>query len=161
MFPAELRIGNDGGGRPFAEGAYGRSLPEVTVSLAHRAEVGVAIARFGPCGIDVEEVVPRAESTVDAAFGPAERALFEGLEGGARWFARFWTAKEAVAKLLRTGLRGEPRDFEVVAASPEKLTVRFGGREHLVRCAELANLPGLPPREYVVAWTEEEKENGK
>ena len=161
MFPAELRVGNDGGGRPFAEGAYGRELPELTVSLAHRAEVGVAIARFGPCGIDVEEVAPRAESTVDAALGPAERALFDGLDGGARWFARFWTAKEAVAKLLRTGLRGEPRDFEVVAASPEELTVRAGGRDHHVRCADVANLPGLPSREYVVAWVEEEKETGK
>ncbi len=161
MFPAELRIGNDGGGRPFAEGAYGRELPELTVSLAHRAEVGVAIARSGPCGIDVEEVAPRSASTVDAAFGPAERALFEAQGEPDRSFARFWTAKEAVAKLLRTGLRGEPRDFEVVAVSPEELTVRAGGRAHRVRCADVTNLPGLPPREYVVAWTEEEKETGK
>ncbi|WP_410615259.1 beta-ketoacyl synthase N-terminal-like domain-containing protein [Amycolatopsis sp. lyj-109] len=159
MFPAELRIGNDEAGRPFATGAYGRELPPVTVSVAHRAEAGVAIARHGPCGIDIEEVVPRAESTVEAALGPGELALFASLPGDPeQWFARFWTAKEAVAKLRGTGLRGEPRDFEVVAAAPGELTVRVAGHEYRVRCADVENLPGAPPRRYVVAWTEETKE---
>jgi phosphopantetheinyl transferase (holo-ACP synthase) len=159
MFPAELRIGNDDAGRPHATGAYGRVLPPLTVSLAHRGEVGVAIARHERCGIDVEEVVPRAESTVDAALGAGEQALFAGLTGDPeRWFARFWTAKEAVAKLLGTGLRGEPRDFEVVAAAPDALTVRVDGTDHAVHCADVDSPPGAPPRHYVVAWTEETKE---
>jgi phosphopantetheinyl transferase len=155
MFPAELRIGNDDAGRPLVTGAYGRELPPLTVSVAHRREVGVAIARRGPCGIDVEEVAARAGSTVDAALGAGEQALFASLPGDPeRWFARFWAAKEAVAKLLGTGLRGAPRDFEVIAAAPDELTVRAAGRDHLVRCADVAT----PPRHYVVAWTEETKE---
>ncbi|MET8851075.1 beta-ketoacyl synthase N-terminal-like domain-containing protein [Amycolatopsis sp. NPDC004625] len=159
MFPAELRIGNDDAGRPFAAGAYGRDLPELTISVAHRAEAGVAIARPGPCGIDVEAVGPRSESTVEAALGPGELALFASLPGDPeRWFARFWTAKEAVAKLRGTGLRGEPRDFEVVAAVPDLLTVRVDGHGYRVRCADVENPPGAPPRQYVVAWTEETKE---
>jgi acyl transferase domain-containing protein/phosphopantetheinyl transferase len=159
MFPAELRVGNDDAGRPFVTGAYGRDLPPLTISVAHRGEAGVAIARHGPCGIDVEEVVPRRESTVDAAFGAAEQALFASLAGDPeRWFARFWTAKEAVAKLRGTGLRGEPRDFEVVAATPDELTVRAAGQNYRVCCADVENLPGAPPRRYVVAWTEETKE---
>jgi phosphopantetheine--protein transferase-like protein len=162
MFPAELRIGNDEAGRPQVSGAYGRKLPPLTISVAHRAEAGVAIARFGPCGIDVEEVKPRAESTVDAALGAGERALLEAQDGERdRWFARFWTAKEAVAKLLGTGLRGEPRDFEVVTVSPDELTVRAAGRDHHVHSADVTNLPGRPERKYVVAWTEEKKETGK
>ena len=162
MFPAELRIGNDDAGRPHATGAYGRELPPLTVSLAHRGEVGVAIARHGRCGIDVEEVVPRAESTVDAALGAGEQALFAGLAGDPeRWFARFWTAKEAVAKLLGTGLRGEPRAFEVVAAGPDALTVRAAGTDHAVHCADVESVPGAPPRRYVVAWTEETKETAE
>ncbi|MEV6921605.1 beta-ketoacyl synthase N-terminal-like domain-containing protein [Amycolatopsis sp. NPDC051106] len=162
MFPAELRIGNDDAGCPHATGAYGRELPPLTVSLAHRGEVGVAIARHGRCGIDVEEVVPRAESTVDAALGAGEQALFAGLAGDPeRWFARFWTAKEAVAKLLGTGLRGEPRDFEVVAAAPDALTVRAAGTDHAVHCADVESVPGAPPRRYVVAWTEETKETAE
>ena len=162
MFPAELRIGNDDTGRPFATGAYGRELPPLTISVAHRAEAGVAIARFGPCGIDVEEVVPRAESTVEAALGEAELVLFASLPGDPeRWFARFWTAKEAVAKLRGTGLRGEPRDFAVVAAKPDELTVRVDGRDHRVCCADIENPPGAPARRYVVAWTEETKETAE
>ncbi|MEU8638915.1 beta-ketoacyl synthase N-terminal-like domain-containing protein [Amycolatopsis sp. NPDC048633] len=162
MYPAELRIGNDAAGRPHAAGAYGRELPPLTVSLAHRGEVGVAIARHGRCGIDVEEVVPRTESTVDAALGAGEQALFAGLTGDPeRWFARFWTAKEAVAKLLGTGLRGEPRDFEVIAAAPDALIVRTAGTEYAVHCADVDSLPGAPPRRYVVAWTEETKETAE
>jgi acyl transferase domain-containing protein/phosphopantetheinyl transferase len=159
MFPAELRIGNDHSGRPHATGAYGRELPPLTISVAHRGEAGVAIARYGPCGIDVEEVAPRSQSTVEAALGPAELALFAGLPGDPeRWFARFWTAKEAVAKLRGTGLRGEPRDFAVVAAAEDELTVRAGGHDYRVCCTDAENPPGLPPRRYVVAWTEETKE---
>jgi phosphopantetheine--protein transferase-like protein len=160
MFPAELRVGNDDAGRPLVTGAYGRELPPLTVSVAHRREVGVAIARRGPCGIDVEEVAARSGSTVDAVLGAGEQALFASLPGDPeRWFARFWTAKEAVAKLLGTGLRGAPRDFEVVAAAPDELTVRVAGRNHLVRCADVESLPvATPPRRYVVAWTEETKE---
>ncbi|SFW82829.1 type I polyketide synthase [Amycolatopsis australiensis] len=162
MFPAELRIGNDGAGRPLVTGAYGRVLPPLTISLAHRGEVGVAIARRGPCGIDVEEVVPRTESTVDAALGAGEQALFAGLSGDPeRWFARFWTAKEAVAKRLGTGLRGDPRAFAVVAAAPDELTVRAAGADYRVRCADVTGLPGAPPRRYVVAWTEETKETAE
>ncbi|MEV6824519.1 beta-ketoacyl synthase N-terminal-like domain-containing protein [Amycolatopsis sp. NPDC051102] len=159
MFPAELRIGNDPAGRPVVTGAYGRDLPDLTISVAHRAEAGVAIARHGPCGIDVEEVAPRSQSTVEAALGPGELALFASLPGDPeRWFARFWTAKEAVAKLRGTGLRGEPRDFAVVAATPDTLTVRVAGHDHRVHCADAENPPGAPPRRYVVAWTEETKE---
>jgi len=162
MFPAELRIGNDDAGRPHATGAYGRELPELTISVAHKAETGVAIARFGPCGIDVDEVAPRTASTVDAALGAGEQTLFASLPGDPeRWFARFWTAKEAVAKLLGTGLRGEPRGFEVVAATEGELTVRAAGRDHRVCCADIENPPGAPPRRYVVAWTEETKETAE
>ncbi|MGW5721156.1 beta-ketoacyl synthase N-terminal-like domain-containing protein [Amycolatopsis sp. NPDC003865] len=162
MFPAELRIGNDATGRPHATGAYGRTLPPLTVSVAHRGEVGVAIARHARCGIDVEEVAARTGSTVDAALGAGEQALFAGLTGDPeRWFARFWTAKEAVAKLLGTGLRGEPRHFEVVAAAPDELTVRAAGEDFLVHCTDVESLPGAPPRRYVVAWTEETKETAE
>ncbi|MFC4080317.1 beta-ketoacyl synthase N-terminal-like domain-containing protein [Amycolatopsis samaneae] len=160
IFPAELRVGNDNAGRPYVTGAYGRTLPELTVSLAHRDDVGVAIARPWPCGIDVEEVSPRAAATLSAAFGTAERALFDDVarEDSDRWFARFWTAKEAVAKLRGTGLRGEPRDFAVIEAGPDRLAVRAAGRTYPVRCRDIGNLPGHAPRAYVVAWTEEEKE---
>ncbi|MEU8416529.1 beta-ketoacyl synthase N-terminal-like domain-containing protein [Amycolatopsis japonica] len=151
IFPAELRIGNDSSGAPTVAGAYGRSLPELTVSIAHRDALGVAIARRGPCGIDIEAVEDRPESTVAAALGPAERALLG--EPEAVWFTRFWAAKEAVAKRLRTGLRGDPRAFAVVGADDGRLTVEVGGARYPVWHTTITT----PLTDYVVAWTENEE----
>lgn len=151
IFPAELRIGNDLSGAPTVSGAYGRSLPELTVSIAHRDALGVAIARRGPCGIDIEAVEDRPESTVAAALGPAERALLG--EPEALWFTRFWAAKEAVAKRLRTGLRGDPRAFAVVGADDGRLVVAAGGARYPVWHTTITTAA----KDYVVAWTENEE----
>jgi phosphopantetheinyl transferase len=166
IYPAEIQVHNDKSGRPYLTGVHGRKLPELAVSIAHRAETGVAIVRPGPCGIDIEEIAERPDSTYAAACGAdelallAERAAATG-ERKAVWFARFWTAKEAVAKLLGTGLRGAPEKFEVISAEPDRLTVRVGGRDHLVPCRKIGNPPGLTAREYIVAWTaENEQEYG-
>jgi acyl transferase domain-containing protein/phosphopantetheinyl transferase len=166
IYPAEIQVHNDKAGRPYLTGVHGRKLPELAVSIAHRAETGVAIVRPGPCGIDIEEIAERPDSTYAAACGAdelallAERAAATG-ERKAVWFARFWTAKEAVAKLLGTGLRGAPEKFEVISAEPDRLTVRVGGRDHLVPCRKIGNPPGLTAREYIVAWTaENEQEYG-
>jgi acyl transferase domain-containing protein/phosphopantetheinyl transferase len=160
IYPAEIQVHNDKSGRPYLRGRHGRKLPELVVSIAHRAETGVAIVRPGPCGIDIEEVTERSESTYRAACGPSELALLAERaestgERAAVWFARFWTAKEAVAKLLGTGLRGAPETFEVISAEPDRVTIRVGGRDHLVRCQTIGNPLGLTAREYIVAWTAE------
>lgn len=153
IFPAELRIGNDPSGAPVVSGAYGRELPALTVSIAHRDTLGVAIARPGPCGIDVEAVEDRPASTVSAALTDAELALLGAQE--ALWFTRFWAAKEAVAKRLRTGLRGDPRAFTVVGADGERLTIEVGGIRYPVWHTTIAT----PAKDYVVAWTENEDDH--
>ncbi|CAL2063756.1 beta-ketoacyl synthase N-terminal-like domain-containing protein [Streptomyces murinus] len=89
------------------------------VSLAHRAEAGVALVRPrgphpGPAdtdrtgvGIDIEEVVARESATLATALGPAELRLLRAQSGPeAEWFTRFWAAKEAVAKAEGTGFGG-------------------------------------------------------
>lgn len=97
------------------------------------------------------------------ALGEAEQAILMDrqlttTDSAELWFTRFWAAKEAVAKAEGTGLRGRPRDFAVIAAEPTSLLVAVAGpdgpRRYTVHCAELHNPPGLPPRHYVVAWTE-------
>ncbi|MEV0259896.1 beta-ketoacyl synthase N-terminal-like domain-containing protein [Streptomyces sp. NPDC050617] len=174
IYPAEIAVRNDASGRPSVHGVHGRAVDGVVVSLAHCAETGVAIARRGPCGIDVEEVTERPRSTVEAACGDAELRLLDeltaqggqgrndgngreggegGQAGGAVWFTRFWAAKEAVAKARGTGLRGRPADFRVVAAGSDRLRVVAGGVPYVVRVRGTANPPGLPARSYVVAWT--------
>ncbi|MHC6630128.1 beta-ketoacyl synthase N-terminal-like domain-containing protein [Streptomyces globosus] len=184
VFPAELLVENEPSGRPRVTGRYGRALPPLRVSVAHRAEAGVALARAadapggpgpGP-GIDIEEIAEPGGATAATVFGTAELALLAACRAGSAeapevWFTRFWAAKEAVAKAEGTGLRGRPRDIEVTAAEPDRLTVRVRRRAdasdqpdapgapqgpygvYRVGCTEVANPPGLPPRAYVVAWT--------
>ncbi|MFI2205227.1 beta-ketoacyl synthase N-terminal-like domain-containing protein [Streptomyces sp. NPDC020192] len=165
VFPAELRVHNDELGRPHVTGVHGRALPPLDVSLAHRAEAGVAIVRPhspepGP-GIDIEEVAERDPATLTTALGTAELRLLRGLsEDGPDpqelWFTRFWAAKEAVAKAEGVGFGGRPRDFEVVEAAPDGSRLLVSGRlerAYTVHCAPVSNPPALPERHYVVAWT--------
>jgi acyl transferase domain-containing protein/phosphopantetheinyl transferase len=171
VFPAEVRVHNDEHGRPLVTGTHGRRLPDLDVSLAHRADAAVAIVRPrrapggtpGP-GIDIEEIADRDAGTLATALGPPELRLLRARrddsgEPEPLWFTRFWAAKEAAAKAEGTGLRGRPRDFAVLEAAPDRLVVRAPGaagraqRTHLVRCARVTNPPGLPSMDYVVAWT--------
>ncbi|MGW4563782.1 beta-ketoacyl synthase N-terminal-like domain-containing protein [Streptomyces sp. NPDC004561] len=165
VFPAEIRVHNDGLGRPYVTGVHGRVLPPLDVSLAHRAEAGVAIVRThsprpGP-GIDIEEVTERDPATLATALGPAELRLLrarvdDGGDPEALWFTRFWAAKEAVAKAEGVGFAGRPRDFAVLHAAPDGSRLLVSGRlerAYTVHCAPETPPPALPRRTYVVAWT--------
>ncbi|OKK16037.1 beta-ketoacyl synthase [Streptomyces sp. CB00455] len=183
VYPAELVVRNDASGRPYVTGRHGRELPPLEVSIAHRAEAGVAVARHRPPyadgnpgaraggpGIDIEEITEPAEATVTTVLTPAERELLAARQAAGQelpglWFTRFWAAKEAVAKAEGTGFGGRPRDFEVTGARADRLTVAVrppgppGGpgapaRTYRVSCERVANPPGLAPRAYVVAWTD-------
>jgi len=154
IYPIELAITNDDTGRPHAHVPPGRGLLECHVSLAHCAEIGVAIAApIGepPPGIDVVEIIDRDEATLRYALTGAELGLLDRL-GGDRmlWFARFWAAKEAVGKAIGTGLAGAPRRFVV---RDRDLGVAVDGRLHQVSHTEVESSPGSPSRRYVVAWT--------
>ncbi|MGW3424415.1 beta-ketoacyl synthase N-terminal-like domain-containing protein [Streptomyces phaeochromogenes] len=173
VFPAEIRVRNDESGRPYVTGLHGWNLPPLDISLAHRAEAGVAIVRPhrpepGP-GIDIEEVVERDAQTIEVALGEDELRLLGARcaatgEPEALWFTRFWAAKEAVAKAEGTGFRGRPRDFTVLEATAgdaggagdARVRLVVSGRlerAYTVHCERTGNPPGLPDRDYVVAWT--------
>ncbi|MCT9080697.1 4'-phosphopantetheinyl transferase superfamily protein, partial [Streptomyces fulvoviolaceus] len=164
VFPAEIRVHNDASGRPYVTGLHGRTLPPLDVSLAHRAESAVAIVRPrtpgpGP-GIDLEEVAERAPATFATALDAAELRLLHDRcaaagESEALWFTRFWAAKEAVAKAEGTGFGGRPRDFTVREVTDGDRLLVSGRlkRAYTVHHERTANPPGLPARDYVVAWT--------
>lgn len=155
VFPAEILVGNDEAGRPYVRGHHGFDLPQLSVSLAHKAEVAVALVRPGAraVGIDIEEVTDRPASALTIALSAQERELLAELGDQALWFTRFWTAKEAVAKAEGTGLGGEPRKFTVIAADPDGLVVSVRDRRYRLRTTEVRN----PDRTYVVTWTEGEE----
>ncbi|MFE5136542.1 beta-ketoacyl synthase N-terminal-like domain-containing protein [Streptomyces fagopyri] len=76
LYPSEIRVGNEPTGRPRVTGGYGRRLPALHVSIAHRGTTAVAMARTdGPCGIDIEEVTDRPPATLAVALTARERAL--------------------------------------------------------------------------------------
>jgi phosphopantetheinyl transferase len=166
VYPIELTITNDPNGRPRAEARPGTGWQECDVSLAHCAEIAVAIAAPRPqssgpdspgVGIDVIELTDRPDSTVSYLLTAAEERLLNGLDGTDRgrrlWFHRFWAAKEAVGKAEGTGLDGRPQRITIQLASNDGLTVRVAGRTYQVSFAEAENPPGLPPSRYIVAWT--------
>ena len=164
VYPIEVGIENDDTGRPWFRSRPGSGFVDCDVSLAHCAEIGVALAqqweagadRNAPgVGIDVVEVTPRHETTVRYALTSEELTLLDALAGGERglWFARFWAAKEAVGKAERTGLDNNPRRFVVTGHDTVGLRVTVGRRSYRVGLRDVVNPPGLPERRYVVAWT--------
>ncbi|WNI32255.1 beta-ketoacyl synthase N-terminal-like domain-containing protein [Streptomyces sp. ITFR-6] len=167
LYPAEIAVRNAASGRPEVSGEHGCDVGAgLVVSIAHCGEMGVAIARRSPCGIDLEEISDRPRGTAQASCGPAELALLDRLvatnnEGAAVWFTRFWAAKEAVAKRLGRGLQGRPADFAVVSATPERLRVETGGAHYDVECTEVSGGVREPDgRRFIVAWTADDKTTG-
>ncbi|GAA1691449.1 type I polyketide synthase [Streptomyces yatensis] len=178
VFPAEIGIREDARGRPYAIGVHGRTLPELALSLAHRAETGVALVvprhangATGP-GIALEEVTDHDDVAV--ALARPERELLAAVTartGGspARWATAFRAAKEAVATAEGTGPRDRPRDLTIAEvrpgtgrpdAPPARLVVEVAAttpgqppRRYEVHTITVANPPGLPDRDYAVAWT--------
>ncbi|MFD8871907.1 beta-ketoacyl synthase N-terminal-like domain-containing protein [Streptomyces sp. NPDC059590] len=153
VFPAEIQVHEDARGRPYVLGAHGRTLPALDVTLASRAEAGVAL------------VVPRPPGREDSGPGPGihiEEITGQPTTGQPTtgWEATTLRAvKCAVTKA--EGAEGALRAPDVAvldAADPERLLVEVATaagrpRRYRVHSARTANPPGLPPRDYVVAWT--------
>jgi 3-oxoacyl-(acyl-carrier-protein) synthase/malonyl CoA-acyl carrier protein transacylase len=159
VFPAEVEVHEDDAGRTVVSGVHGRRLPDLTVSIGHCGETGVAIVApaHQKVGIAVRELT-ESDDRVDAEVSAeSERALLATLCRSAGttslWRDRFCAAREAVAKAT-----GDADGTVVGEAEAGALVVAGGGREYLVRWREVANPPELPARRYVVAWCVEEGE---
>jgi phosphopantetheinyl transferase len=127
--PADLEVEPDQHGRPVVRPiGFPRpaGFPQVSVSHTEGVIVGAASCE-GPIGIDIERVVPREESFEKIAFDEDERRLLDRFTDRAEAIARFWCAKEAVAKALGRGLVEGPRTLAVIEAADDgRLAVRLG-----------------------------------
>lgn len=86
------------------------------ISMTDRA--GWAVCAVGPpgveVGVDLELVEPRSAAFVRDYFTPAEQAMAMAGSGADPVVANLvWSAKEAVLKVLRTGLRRDTRSVEI------------------------------------------------
>nr|WP_264349567.1 MULTISPECIES: type I polyketide synthase [Streptomyces] len=165
VFPAEIQVCEDPRGRPYVLGVHGRTLPALDVALAGRAEAGLAL------------VVPRPPDRDRADSGPRPGIHIEeitGLDTAAQETAALRAAKEAVAKAEGVqsiegvegiegieGIGDESHGPDVTvldAEDPRRLLLHVATaagqpRRYRVHSVRTANPPGLPSRDYVVAWT--------
>jgi 4'-phosphopantetheinyl transferase len=104
----------------------------VALSLSHRAGRGLAAVGDVPAalGCDLEAIEPRSPAFVREWLRPAEQEMVGGLDGERRDLAAnlVWSAKEAVTKVRREGLRLNIRQATV---EPGGLTGPAGPWERL------------------------------
>ncbi|MFB3827316.1 MAG: beta-ketoacyl synthase N-terminal-like domain-containing protein [Bryobacteraceae bacterium] len=152
LCPADIRISNDGRGRPLVSGAWTERLGiHPAVSISHIPVVAAALADAGPgrrIGLDLESLARARAEAEDLPFSPGERALLRGLEGELRreWVLRFWCAKEAVGKALERGIAGGPQQLEACELSRETGSVSIRLRGDLAR--EFPYVGGRPVRAF-------------
>lgn len=86
-------------------------------SVSHKPGYVAAVAGPRPMGIDIERICPRNDALLDYVATSLEWELC----GGKSWeyFFRYWTAKEAVLKVLGVGLAGL-RACQVVELSGDR-----------------------------------------
>jgi 4'-phosphopantetheinyl transferase len=102
------------------EAWLGNERAPVSVSISHRAGRSLVVVAAAPdvVGCDLELVEPRSGAFAREWLAPAEQGLLAayGEEHRARLANLAWTAKEAVAKVMREGLRLDVRHAVVAPA---------------------------------------------
>ncbi len=133
LFPADIEITPDQNGKPIGrlrdkQRNERETLPEVSIS--HTDGIMMALAAFSPyVGIDIEKIKPRESSFEEIAFDEEERLLLDSFgQDRNETIARFWCAKEALAKALGRGLIEGTRSVKIHTIDPLKqtLTVSLG-----------------------------------
>ncbi len=85
----------------------GPGIRNLQASLSHSGDYGVAVVHpeGHPVGVDIEEINPDRRETVQTQMTPGEVEAASALGGTANEsLMLMWSAKEALSKILRTGL---------------------------------------------------------
>ncbi|AZA54637.1 type I polyketide synthase [Chryseobacterium sp. G0201] len=137
-FPITFEIASDEVGKPYV---IGDSTKDIYISLAHKGKDAVGIAKSGkPVGIDMEIIEERSSGFYDLVFTDNELALLKGKDQ-AEWTTRFWVAKEAYGKFIGTGLRGNPKNFEVEKITEDSLWINQ------------TEIKTINHKNYIIGWT--------
>ncbi|NQD72526.1 4'-phosphopantetheinyl transferase superfamily protein, partial [Sphingobacterium shayense] len=137
-FPITFEICSDDLGRPYL---VGELTKDVHISLAHKGKDAVGAARSsGPVGIDMEIMEERGAGFYPLVFTHLEMDLLEG-RNQAEWTTRFWVAKEAYGKFLGTGLKGNPKQYEVGRIQGENLWINETEIKTIIH------------ENYIIGWT--------
>ncbi len=137
-FPITFEIGKDEVGKPYLMGDV---TEDIHISLAHKEKDAVGIARHGgPVGIDMEIMQERSSGFYDLVFTDHELTLLKGRDQ-AEWTTRFWVAKEAYGKFLGTGLKGNPKAFEITNIEGDHLWINQ------------TEIKTIKHKNYIIGWT--------
>jgi len=115
---ADIQIENEAGGAPFAQ-VDGRPVSGC-LTISHREDWAMAAYAAHPdlqIGADLEIVPAASPDFLKDYLSPAELEIAARLSERerARWMILAWSAKEAVLKALRIGLRADTRSVEILA----------------------------------------------
>lgn len=80
-----------------------RNVPDVCIAHSEGRSVAIAFPREHPLAVDIELVSPDRLDTLRTQVDEEEVSVFAP-ESHSEMYARIWTAKEALSKVLRTGL---------------------------------------------------------
>jgi acyl transferase domain-containing protein/NAD(P)-dependent dehydrogenase (short-subunit alcohol dehydrogenase family) len=150
--PSAFCIGHDAAGRPFLEPAGDPHLPYL--SCTHTEGAFVTLVSDVPVGVDLEPAARDTQALLPH-FATAEEVDLLGHLAAAgpdeAWATRLWCAKEAVSKVVGTGLEGRPKNFVALDGDADgRLLVehRPTGRHFVVHTTRV--------REYILAYTTDE-----
>lgn len=137
-FPITFEVGKDEVGKPYL---IGDSTKDIHISLAHKGKDAVGIAKNGkPVGIDMEIMEERSSGFYDLVFTDHELALLKEKDQ-AEWTTKFWVAKEAYGKFVGTGLKGNPKNFEVEKITEDSLWINQ------------IEIKTIKHKNYIIGWT--------
>lgn len=104
---------HDTDGAPFLP-----ARPELCVSISHcRAAVAVAVSDGVAIGIDIESRRRVSQGLIEKVCTAEEQEAIRSAADPEMEFLRFWTRKEAVLKMRRTGIKGYGSMLEASAAT--------------------------------------------
>ncbi|WP_226001901.1 4'-phosphopantetheinyl transferase family protein [Paenibacillus sp. BJ-4] len=94
-------------------------VPSYQVSIAHCDCIGTAVVfpEAHPMGIDLERIGPNRNKTIESQLTTEERERISDVQGVEEYSALltvFWTVKEAISKILRTGFTTSPHVLEII-----------------------------------------------
>jgi acyl transferase domain-containing protein/phosphopantetheinyl transferase len=147
IYPADLVIRVTPDGKPYlaADGLEVLAeLPELSVSHVEGEAVAVAAPRGQPVGIDLEKSARiHPQDLLMTGFSEAEQALFTRTATDQETSVlQAWCAKEAAAKCVGTGLKGQPRSFVVSAMDVQQGWANVLAPGHIALYVSLGHYEG-------------------
>jgi phosphopantetheinyl transferase len=127
--PAAIVIESDAAGRPFVSERDG--APHISIS--HCEDRAIAAAHSGRVGVDIERIVERDEAFLKAFASEREREFLHSFppEPRSEWTTRLWCAKEAVGKLLGSGIGGRLKSLTLEAREGGRIRMRDAETERV------------------------------